>query len=412
MSENKNYKLVKYGCYASSVAMAAVISLSPMLFLIFRENYGISYTLLGALVLINFCTQLTVDLILTFFSGRFNCKKIVKATPLITIIGLLIYAIMPNLFPSHAYLWLVVGTVIFSAAAGFSEVLTSPVIAALPSDNPEREMSKLHSIYAWGVVGVVIFGTVFLRLVGMKNWMYLVFAFLTLPVLSWIFYGISTLPELESEAGKEGKRSKFGAGLILCAVCIFLGGASELAMNQWSSSYIEKALTVPKLVGDICGMAGFAAMLGIGRTLYAKYGKNILSFMLFGTATAAVCYLVAALSGNAIVGVLACALCGFCVSMLWPGNIILVGEKFPSAGVAAYALMAAAGDLGGSVGPQLVGAIADKVAVSSFAGELCARFSISAEQLGMRAGLLISALFPLVGFIMALVMMRYFKKKA
>jgi hypothetical protein len=263
------------------------------------------------------------------------------------------------------------------------------------------------------VVGVVIFGTVFLRLVGMKNWMYLVFVFLALPILAWIFFGLSTLPDLEGEGESSvGKRSKFGAGLLLCAVCIFLGGASELAMNQWSSSYIEKALSVPKLVGDICGMAGFAAMLGIGRSIYAKYGKNILKFMLFGMEGATLCYLAAAVSDNAIVGVVACALCGFCVSMLWPGNIIIVGEKFPSAGVAAYALMAAAGDLGGSVGPQLVGAIADGVSASDFASELCARLSISAEQLGMRAGLLVSALFPLLGFVVVLVMMRYFKKRS
>jgi MFS family permease len=393
--------------------MSSVFSLPPLLFAALQDMYGISYTLLGTLVLTNFCTQLTVDLIFTFFSKHFDCKKIVKSTPAITLVGLLIYGIMPNLFPSHAYLWLMVGTVIFSAAAGFGEVLTSPVVAAIPSDNPEREMSKLHSVYAWGVVGVVIFGTVFLRLVGMKNWMYLVFVFLALPILAWIFFGLSTLPDLKGEdESSGGKRSKFGAGLLLCAVCIFLGGASELAMNQWSSSYIEKALSVPKLVGDICGMAGFAAMLGIGRSLYAKYGKNILKFMLFGMAGATLCYLAAAISDNAIVGVVACALCGFCVSMLWPGNIIIVGEKFPSAGVAAYALMAAAGDLGGSVGPQLVGAIADGVVASDFASELCARLSISAEQLGMRAGLLVSALFPLLGFVVVLVMMRYFKKRS
>ncbi len=56
---------------------------------------------------------------------------------------------------------LVIGTVIFSASSELAEVLISPVIAAIPSDNPEREMSKLHSIYAWGVVGIVIVSTSF-----------------------------------------------------------------------------------------------------------------------------------------------------------------------------------------------------------------------------------------------------------
>ena len=41
----------------------------------FREMYNISYTLLGTLVLTNFCTQLTVDLIFSFFTKYFNIKS-------------------------------------------------------------------------------------------------------------------------------------------------------------------------------------------------------------------------------------------------------------------------------------------------------------------------------------------------
>ena len=142
--------------------MAIVGNLSPLLFITLQGLYDISYTLLGLLVLINFSTQLLVDLIFSFFSHRFNIPAAVKATPILTIIGLLVYALFPFAFENHVYVGLVIGTIIFSAASGFSEVLISPVIAALPAKNPEREMSKLHSIYAWGVVGVVLFATVFL----------------------------------------------------------------------------------------------------------------------------------------------------------------------------------------------------------------------------------------------------------
>lgn len=43
--------------------MSSIFSLPPLLFVTLREAYGISYTLLGTLVLTNFCTQLIVDLI-------------------------------------------------------------------------------------------------------------------------------------------------------------------------------------------------------------------------------------------------------------------------------------------------------------------------------------------------------------
>ena len=50
----KSYKRLKIACYSSSASMSIVATLSPLLFLTFRETYGISYSLLGLLVLINF----------------------------------------------------------------------------------------------------------------------------------------------------------------------------------------------------------------------------------------------------------------------------------------------------------------------------------------------------------------------
>jgi hypothetical protein len=143
--------------------MSSIFSLPPLLFVMFHETYGISYTLLGTLVLINFCTQLAVDLIFTVFSKHFNVHKIVKVMPLITSAGLLIYALAPTFFPEYAYVGLAVGTVVFSVSAGLSEVLLSPVIAAIPSEHPERDMSTLHSLYAFGVFFVVVVSTLFLR---------------------------------------------------------------------------------------------------------------------------------------------------------------------------------------------------------------------------------------------------------
>ena len=74
-------KRLQYACYSANVTMSVVGNLSPVLFLTFRSLYGISYTLLGLLVLINFTTQLIVDLIFSFFSHKFNIAKTVKSIP-------------------------------------------------------------------------------------------------------------------------------------------------------------------------------------------------------------------------------------------------------------------------------------------------------------------------------------------
>ena len=99
---SSNDKRVKIGCYSTNVAMAVVGNLSPLLFLIFRSTYGISYSLLGTLVLINFCTQLLVDLAFSFFSHKFNIPKVIKFMPILTMAGLLIYGLFPYFLPSYA----------------------------------------------------------------------------------------------------------------------------------------------------------------------------------------------------------------------------------------------------------------------------------------------------------------------
>ena len=67
----KNYARVKTACYMTNIAMSVVANISPVLFLTFRTLYNISYSLLGLLVLVNFFSQLIIDLIFSFFSHNF-----------------------------------------------------------------------------------------------------------------------------------------------------------------------------------------------------------------------------------------------------------------------------------------------------------------------------------------------------
>ena len=391
------FKRLKYACYSSNIAMAVVGNLSPVLFLIFHSLYGISYSLLGTLVLINFVTQLGIDLIFSFFSHKFNIPKVIKTMPLLAISGLIIYALFPILVPSLAYLGLVIGTVIFSSASGLCEVLISPIIASIPSDDPDREMSKLHSIYAWGVVFVIMVSTVFLLFAGGNFWFVLPLFFALIPVASFFLFAGADVPKMETPEKMSGALHLLkNKGVWACVFAIFLGGAAECTMAQWSSGYLEQALGIPKVWGDIFGVALFAVMLGLGRSLYAKIGKNIGRVIFLGGVGASVCYLIAAISSISAIGLLACAFTGFCVSMLWPGNLIVASERFPTGGVFIFAMMASGGDLGASVGPQLVGLVTDAVIANPAISEFAADLALSPEQFGMKLGMLVGMLFPLV----------------
>ena len=411
--QNDKFKRTRFACYAAYFTMSSVFSLPPLLFMTFREQYGISYTLLGTLVLVNFCTQLAIDLVFTFFTKYFNVPKVVRIMPLITAFGLLCYALIPTLCPDFAYGGLLIGTVLFSVSAGLSECLLSPTIAAMPSDNPQRDMSFLHSLYAFGVFTVVVVSTIFLKLFGSENWMILTIFWAVLPVIPSVLFFLSPMPNMdvtESEGGSSTAASHRTVGLVLCLACIFFGSCSENVMSNWISTYMENALHIDKAIGDILGMAVFAILLGLTRMGYAKFGKNISRMLLFGMAGAAVCYLTAGLAQGTIVAFVACILTGICTSMLWPGTLILMEEKLPGAGVTAYAMMAAGGDFGASVAPQLMGIVVDKVSTSATGIELASTLGMTVEQVGMKAGMLVTAIFPILGVIVVLLAMRYFGK--
>ncbi len=392
--DNKKYSRTKFACYFDYVASASAFALPPLLFVTFNEMYGISYTLLGTLVLVNFCTQFSIDLIFTFFAKYFNIHKSIRVMPLITALGLVVYALSPVLFPNHVYPGLVLGTMLFSVAAGLGEVLLSPTVAAIPSETPDKDMAFLHSLYGWGVVSVVAFSTIFLRIFGRESWIYLTMLLAILPLVACYLFCISPLPEMNitHSEGAHGAKQR-GKGLLLCVMCIFLGSAAENSMTNWISSYMENVLEIAKIVGDILGMAGFALLLSITRNVYAKYGRNIAKVLFAGMAGATVCYLIAGVSTSVPLAFLACILVGICTSMLWPGTLILMEERIPNPGVVAYALMAAGGDFGASVAPQLVGAVVDL---------------FPTEQVGLRVGMLVAGIFPLLGVVLFVVMRRFF----
>lgn len=390
------YRRLRLACYTGNICMAIVGNLPPLLFLTFRASYGISYGLLGTLVLVNFCTQLCVDLLFSFFSHKFNIPKTVRLMPLVAIVGFVIFALAP-LFKGNEYLALLVGTVVFSFASGLAEVLLSPIIAAIPSKDPDREMSKLHSIYAWGAVAVIVISSLFLYFVGQSYWQLIVFALLVVPFTSFLLFMGAQIPEMQSPDRTLNVSAHLkNKTLWISVAAIFLGGVAECTMAQWASGFLEGALGIDKIWGDLLGVAMFALMLGLGRTVYSKIGKNLEAVLLLGVVGATACYFLATFSSNPAVCLIACAMTGLCTSMLWPGNLSVASARIPDGGVFLFALMAAGGDLGASFGPQMMGAVTDAVAASPYMNDLAASLGLSAEQLGMKVGMGISALLALI----------------
>ncbi len=410
MVDNK-YRFTKIACQSSYMTMTAAFVLPPLLFTTFNKLYGVSYTLLGTLVLVNFCTQLSIDLIFSFFNRFFNKKICARLMPVFTSVGLVFYACSPWIFANNVYIGLLIGTMIFSVASGLSEVFISPIIAALPGAT-DKDMSGLHALYAVGFVFVAGLSALFLNLVGEAYWQFLTLGFAVLPLITTVLFCLSPFPDLsKKEQPGDKRKSTNRLGLLLCFLCIFIGGATENTMTSWLSSFSKIALNMSPIIGDIVGMSLFAIMLGLGRMLYTKFGKNISIILLGSMILSAVCYLVAGLVPNQVVCFVACILTGLAVSMLWPGTLILMEGNIVGLGVGAYALMAAGGDLGSSLAPQLLGVIIDSVNASQWAENLAAQLSVPIAEIGMRTGMIVGAVFPLIGIGLMFVIIGYFNRQ-
>lgn len=159
--------------------------------------------------------------------------------------------------------------------------------------------------------------------------------------------------------------------LLLMMMC---AGASEQAVSQWASTLCENAFHVSKTLGDLCGTAGFAVLMGTSRALFGKFGDR-LSLSKAMSASALLCvfsYLLISLVPSAAAGLIGCMLCGFGVGILWPGTFSKSSAALPEGGTMMFALLALAGDVGCAVGPALAGFGADAFGGDLRIGVLCA----------------------------------------
>ena len=368
------YRKTLIACYLGFITQAITANFVPLLFLMFHRTYQISLGKIAFISTVFFFTQLLVDLFCAKYVDKIGYRRSVVASEVLSGVGLIGLAVLPELLPSP-YVGILVSVMIYAIGSGLIEVLGSPIVEACPFDNKESVMSLLHSFYCWGSVGVILLSTIFFAIFGIENWRILACIWALIPLYN-TFNFISCPIESLTEEG-EGLSIRqlchipiFWIALILM-VC---AGASEISMAQWASAYVESALGISKSIGDIIGPCLFAVMMGMSRSFYGKYGENIdlMKFMIGSGALCLVCYLLSALAPLPFLNLVGCAVCGFSVGIMWPGTISIASKKIPLGGTAMFALLAMAGDLGGSVGPGIVGFVTqnanDNLKVGMLAG--------------------------------------------
>ena len=380
MAKGNKYSITLRACYLAFITQAITANLAPLLFLRFHTEFGIPLGKIAVIPIAFFITQLIVDIICATLVNRIGYRIAVVCSEAFAGIGLVGLSTLPFILPD-AFTGILISAVIYAVGSGLIEVLASPIVEACPFENKASVMSILHSFYCWGCVGVIALSSLFFAVFGIEHWRWLPLIWAIIPFYN--IYNFAVCPILSlTDDGRE-----MGIGKLLKTPLFFLGivlmvcaGSSEIAMAQWFSAFAESAVGLPKAAGDLVGPCLFAVAMGICRIIYGKFGDKLelTGFMLGSGALCLMCYFAASLSGSPIICLIGCITCGFSVGIMWPGTISIMSKALPKGGTAMFALLAMAGDLGGAIGPGIVG------------------FFAQINNDDLKKGMLTGAVFPLV----------------
>ena len=385
----KDYGKTKRACYLGFVTQAIVANFTPLLFLAFHRECDIPIASLALIPAVFYVVQLITDFLCAKFRNL-NYRKSIILSEITSALGLIGLSFLPALF-SNPLIGILICVCIYAVGSGLIEVLCSPIIEACPFPNKEGMMSLLQSFYCWGAVGVILGSTLFFAFFGLENWRILACLWALIPLYNILNFATCPIEPIvqDSEGMSMGQllRSRtFWPFLIL----MIAAGASESSMAQWTSAFAEASLGVDKAVGDLAGPCSFAFCMGLGRLWYGKKGQSmdLRTYMIGAGILCFAAYLTASLSPVPIIAFAGCMVSGLAVGSMWPGSISLTSVRIPGGGTALFALLALAGDIGGTLGPSLVG-LATKSAENS-----------------IQSGLLAASVFPILLVVSLLILRR------
>ena len=357
MNIKNNYRHTIAASYIGYITQAIVNNFAPLLFVTFHNKYHIPLEKIGLLVMINFGTQLIVDLISAKYVDKIGYRISIVAAHVFAAVGMVCLGILPDLFP-NPYTGICIAVVLYAIGGGLTEVLISPIVEACPTDGKSAAMSLLHSFYCWGSVLVVLLSTLLFSVLGMDSWRSIACMWAIVPFFNIFYFSQVPLAPLveEGESMTIGMLVRTTLFWIL-ALLMMCSGASELAMSQWASTMAENGLHISKAAGDLAGPCFFAVLMGSSRVFHSKVGERF-DLSIYLTVCALLCifsYLLVSLSPIAPLSLAGCGICGLSVAAMWPGTFSLAAQTCPKGGTALFALLALAGDTGCSLGPAMVG---------------------------------------------------------
>lgn len=373
----ESYRTTTWACYLSYVVQSVVNTLPPLLFVTFQHLYGLTVAQLGLLVVLNFGSQVVIDLLSAPIADHFGYRTTMVFGHLCALAGLVLMAILPQVI---GFLGIVLAMIPNALGGGIVEVLVSPIVEAIPDEKAKSgALTMLFGFYSWGTVLTVLGTTALYHYLGIARWYWISLCWIFLPLLCIaLFFHCPIAPLIkEGEQGMTGMELARKPVFLVLFAMMGIASCAEFGISQWASYFAETGLGVSKTMGDVLGPCLFFLLMGLVRMTLGRRGDiPVRKAIILGSLCCFVGYLLTVFSPYPMVSLLGCAACGAATALFWPGTFSLAGELLPLGGTTMYSLMAFSGDLGCAIGPEFI-------SLFSWGGDI-------------RHGLLLASLFPLV----------------
>ena len=381
------YIFTKLACYVGYVVQAIVNNFLPILFIILQDIYDLTYEQLARIILVNFLTQMVTDVSAPKILNIIGYRKAAMLAHISASLGLILLGVLTR-FMQSTYFAIIISMMITAFGSGLIEVILSPMVEMLPTSNKAGNMAILHSFYCWGQVFTIVVTTLMVSLFGFGGWANIPIVWALIPLANIFAFALVPIIEpKEDEKTSSLKDLLKSKTFLLFLVMMLCAGASEITMAQWASMFAQQSLGVSKAVGDLAGPCAFAVFMGAGRIWYAKVSKKVSFYktVIVLNVLCFICYIVVGLCSIPAISLICCALCGFTVSIFWPGTYSAGAKMFKNGGPVMFSAFAMLGDIGCSFGPWISGIVADGY--------------------GLNLGFVASAIFPVLMIISTVMLM-------
>ncbi len=380
----KKYGLTIKACYLGYIVQAVVNNFLPLLFVYFNKDLNIPLYLISIIVTYNFGLQILVDSLSASIVLKLGYRKTAILSNVLSWVGLTFLAVFS--FISINYLVLYIGIMLsvtlMAIGGGIVEVILSPLIEALPINNGNKSMNLLHSFYCIGHIIVVVFATLFFKFFGIENFGIFSLILTLFPIITTVLFIKCPIISPKGDEKPIGRFKLFKIPMfVLLFVLMVSAGASEQAVAQWISYFLEAGLNVDKTLGDVIGVSSFALCMLISRFYFGSTDKkiNVLKLLIISSIMLIVLIITSVITDVPILSIILLALSGLLIGFMWPTVYAYAGEVFKSGGTVMFSMLALGGDLGCTLGPMLVGFVSEFTSIN--------------------VGILSSIIFPIIAII-------------